>query len=274
MAIAGRVAIVPKGEYFSTITYDKLDLVTFNNDTYIAKKASTGIEPTNEEYWMLILDNVVAEELENIINGTTPVAKATDADTVDGKHASDFLSLTGGYLSGYLEVAYNTGNPGIGVYRKENNTQGVFAKVSNGISLTARDVYNSATNERRLYLYDTNGNPLANALGIAEVLNGQAKFYPVLHTGNKPSGSYAGNGSAASRTIQTGGIGTILWIKCAKALGFVWNYGAIFIDGGGTNPTFKWFNIEECKFENGVLTIASTSDYLNRNANMYYYGLL
>ena len=50
MAIAGRVAIVPKGEYSNAVTYDKLDLVMFNNDAYIAKKASTGIEPTNDEY--------------------------------------------------------------------------------------------------------------------------------------------------------------------------------------------------------------------------------
>ena len=76
MAIAGRVAIVPKGEYSNEVTYDKLDLVMYNNDAYIAKKTSTGIEPTNEEYWMLILNNVVAEDLENIINGTTAVGNA------------------------------------------------------------------------------------------------------------------------------------------------------------------------------------------------------
>lgn len=91
MAIAGRVAIVPKGEYSNAVTYDKLDLVMFNNDAYIAKKASTGIEPTNDEYWMLILNNVVAEDLEKIINGTTPVGNANDADKLDGFHASAFV---------------------------------------------------------------------------------------------------------------------------------------------------------------------------------------
>lgn len=87
MAIAGRVAIVPKGEYSNAVTYDKLDLVMFNNDAYIAKKASTGIEPTNDEYWMLILNNVVAEDLENIINGTTPVG---NAKLLNGLTAEEF----------------------------------------------------------------------------------------------------------------------------------------------------------------------------------------
>ena len=94
MAIAGRVAIVPKGEYSNAVTYDKLDLVMFNNDAYIAKKASTGIEPTNDEYWMLILNNVVAEDLENIINGTTPVGNTLK---LNGLTSDKFVQNTNGY---------------------------------------------------------------------------------------------------------------------------------------------------------------------------------
>ena len=45
MAIAGKVAITPKGEWNSVSTYEKLDAVSHNNGLYIAKKASSGIIP-------------------------------------------------------------------------------------------------------------------------------------------------------------------------------------------------------------------------------------
>lgn len=57
MARAGRVAIVPKGEYNLQRLYERLDMVRYQNRVYIAKKSSTGILPTNEEYWMLALTN-------------------------------------------------------------------------------------------------------------------------------------------------------------------------------------------------------------------------
>lgn len=44
---------MPKGDYDSTITYEMLDLVKHNGTSWLAKKESTGIEPTveNAEYW-------------------------------------------------------------------------------------------------------------------------------------------------------------------------------------------------------------------------------
>ena len=38
MAIAGRVAIVPKGDWSADATYKRLDAVTHNNTLYFAKK--------------------------------------------------------------------------------------------------------------------------------------------------------------------------------------------------------------------------------------------
>lgn len=68
MAIAGKVSIVPRGEWQSTEVYTKLDLVTFNYNVYLALKESVGIEPTNEEYFMLLIENVVAGNLEDLQN--------------------------------------------------------------------------------------------------------------------------------------------------------------------------------------------------------------
>ena len=57
MAVAGRVAIVPKGDWSEKATYKRLDAVKYNNALFIAKKVvSAGILPTNIEYWMKAID--------------------------------------------------------------------------------------------------------------------------------------------------------------------------------------------------------------------------
>lgn len=52
MAVAGRVAIVPKGEWRANATYKRLDAVTYNNTLYFAKKeVPAGTATSNTEYW-------------------------------------------------------------------------------------------------------------------------------------------------------------------------------------------------------------------------------
>lgn len=92
MAIAGKVSIVPRGEWQSTEVYTRLDLVTFNRNAYLSLKNSTGIQPTNTEYWMLLIENVsnteieelqtqiddIVEDISDIISGTTPVGNSSN----------------------------------------------------------------------------------------------------------------------------------------------------------------------------------------------------
>lgn len=58
MASAGRILILPKGEYNSSTTYEMLDLVKHNGKSWLAKKTSVGIEPSteNSEYWQDMFD--------------------------------------------------------------------------------------------------------------------------------------------------------------------------------------------------------------------------
>lgn len=52
MVNAGRVAIVPQGEWSADATYKRLDAVTNNNTLYFAKKeVPAGTATTNTEYW-------------------------------------------------------------------------------------------------------------------------------------------------------------------------------------------------------------------------------
>lgn len=72
MAIAGRVAIVPKGDWSAETEYKRLDEVTYNNTMFIAKKAvPKGTLPTNAEYWS-----------KSIVGGASAIATTEDAGIV------------------------------------------------------------------------------------------------------------------------------------------------------------------------------------------------
>lgn len=72
MAIAGRVAIVPKGDWSADATYKRLDAVTYNNTLYFAKKdVPAGTATNNTEYWS-----------RSIVGGAGAIAMKEDAGTV------------------------------------------------------------------------------------------------------------------------------------------------------------------------------------------------
>lgn len=80
MAIAGRVAIVPKGDWSADVTYKRLDAVTYNNTLYFAKKdVPAGTATSNTEYWS-----------KSIVGGVSAIATTEDAGVVkpDGKSMS------------------------------------------------------------------------------------------------------------------------------------------------------------------------------------------
>lgn len=78
---AGRIGFVIKGDYSNAETYDFLDVVYYNNATYVAKKLTVGNEPqSSSEFWQVLMDGEVdfndiaptflqAETRENISSG-------------------------------------------------------------------------------------------------------------------------------------------------------------------------------------------------------------
>ena len=58
MASAGRILIMPRGNYDASLPYEKLDLVSHNGYAWLAKKTVEGIEPSEEnaEYWHNMFD--------------------------------------------------------------------------------------------------------------------------------------------------------------------------------------------------------------------------
>lgn len=53
---AGRIGFVPRGNYDSTATYDFLDVVYYEGNSYVAKKLTTNNTPDEEngEYWQIL----------------------------------------------------------------------------------------------------------------------------------------------------------------------------------------------------------------------------
>lgn len=72
MAIAGRVAIVPKGDWSADAAYKRLDAVKYNNTLYFAKKeVPVGTATSNTEYWS-----------KSIVGGVGAIATKEDAGIV------------------------------------------------------------------------------------------------------------------------------------------------------------------------------------------------
>ena len=53
---AGRVLMIPKGDYDATETYTMLDVVSYQGKSYVAKQTTTGNAPTDTTYWQLMVD--------------------------------------------------------------------------------------------------------------------------------------------------------------------------------------------------------------------------
>lgn len=69
MVNAGRVAIVPQGEWSADSTYKRLDAVTHNNTLYFAKKeVPAGTATSNTEYWS---KSIAGGQSEITVDGTT-----------------------------------------------------------------------------------------------------------------------------------------------------------------------------------------------------------
>ena len=88
MADAGRILIIPKGDYNANSTYDKLDLVKYKGTSWLAKKATTGNEPSeeNSEWWQNMFGFNIADNL-------TTTAEGMALDARQGKILDDKISV-------------------------------------------------------------------------------------------------------------------------------------------------------------------------------------
>ena len=95
MAIAGRVAIVPKGDYDKNASYKRLDCVKYLNVMYVAKKdVPIGTAITDENYWM--------KSVEGGGGGGSSVIDDTQSSTLttySSNKINEFISDVGNSIS-------------------------------------------------------------------------------------------------------------------------------------------------------------------------------
>ena len=109
MASAGRILIMPKGNYDSGVTYEMLDMVYFDGASWVAKKTVVGIEPTDEnsEHWQKMCSSVdLTEILLRLASLETQMLSTASLDDID---LSNYLPLDGGNLRGNLGVGNGRG---------------------------------------------------------------------------------------------------------------------------------------------------------------------
>lgn len=95
MTSAGRILIMPKGNYDPSATYEMLDLVIHNGKSWLARKTVTGIEPSDasNEHWHDLV-NITAENVGALskhggeLNGDLYIKKAANGYVLISKNHS------------------------------------------------------------------------------------------------------------------------------------------------------------------------------------------
>lgn len=118
--ILGKVTVTPKGEYSSSETYKRLDIVTSNGQSYIAKVDNTGVSVTDTNTWLQLvekpekgIDYFTEEDIAQLVSMVTDDSESEFNEYYNGK-VSDFdsnaSSKTSEFNSNYDEKveSFNT----------------------------------------------------------------------------------------------------------------------------------------------------------------------
>jgi hypothetical protein len=80
-AIAGRVLLIPKGAYNALTLYAMLDVVSYNGNSYVAKKSTQGNTPSADtEYWMILASGTSVASINDI--GDVLITSATNGQVL------------------------------------------------------------------------------------------------------------------------------------------------------------------------------------------------
>lgn len=181
MAIAGRVAIVPKGDWSADATYKRLDAVTYNNTLYFAKKeVPVGTATSNTEYWS-----------KSIVGGVGAIATKEDAGIVkpadglsiaeDGtlKVSIDGTTLTMDQVNNVIKLADTLKDAINGAFPAANVANNQITTVE-GFALDARQANPNIDGSLAKQISDLNGSLhlSVNALNPSNGFKAYKKCYP------------------------------------------------------------------------------------------------
>ena len=148
MASAGRILIMPKGNYDANTEYEMLDLVFNGGASWVAKKNVMGIEPTDEntEHWMKMCESVdLTEVIQRIAALESQMLGTISLDDIDlsgyatkGEVATVSNSVNA--LSGNVDTLSGTVNTLNG---KVNGIDGTVSGLSQMVSGLSQSMANA-----------------------------------------------------------------------------------------------------------------------------------
>ena len=112
MASAGRILLIPRGRYDSTVTYQMLDVVLHNGVSWVCKVEVTGVEPSDQAIeWQRFTEDIYKDvigdaDISGIGDGTIKGAIANTAslakqtkESLTGYATKDDFTLNGTTLT-------------------------------------------------------------------------------------------------------------------------------------------------------------------------------
>lgn len=242
MAIAGRVAIVPKGDWSADATYKRLDAVTYNNTLYFAKKeVPVGTATSNTEYWS-----------KSIVGGVGAIATKEDAGIVK---PADGLSIA---EDGTLKVSIDGTTLTMDQVNNVIKLADTLKEKINGAFPAANVVNNQITTETGYALDARQANPnidgtlakqVADLNGSLNALN-NFKFRKVIDNWSSSSQVSGGCGIYKINTIEDKFYNLIS--KNVTTFKNVGDYTLII---------FSWNGLETLNYSSGLLTTPRSTTF-------------
>ena len=200
-------------------------------------------------------------------------------------------------LSEASTVGYNNANSGLNA----SNMQGAIDEVAQGVKNSvsqkgnsmiegvlhirnAENGYgsfsknNSATEDYGTQLIDVASNGKTAKMNVSAALNlltfvdNTGNIRDIFHEGNKPFGSYEGNGIENERIIDTKGISRLMLVYNQQYFSFVTPEGALVVKLA--TGAVSWIPSTKVFFLNGKLTLHTVSSAFNEVDVTYHYQVI
>lgn len=181
------------------------------------------------------------------------------------------VNKAGDTMTGGLRIKKT--EPTLKLYDPNIDSSAVLTLTDRILHIITYNTESTYNNSREITIAPSNAEAdLVNAIQLSDVVNGSKQNYNILHTGNKPAGSYTGNGSATARTIDIGGIGNAVLIQNnEKHVIAIVGLGGAF---GRVGEEVVHIDSSHVAYQNGKLTIISSNALLNENGVTYQYQVL
>ena len=96
MVNAGRILIMPRGEWDALTSYNMLDLVTENGVAYLAKQTNVGQDPAQDSsmtYWQPFGSSVVPDNNTIVFDANNKLAVNIDGETLQYDAHNSYIKV-------------------------------------------------------------------------------------------------------------------------------------------------------------------------------------